>query len=53
MKVGVSTAMKGHQDHANSYKENYSFGAGFQFRSLVHHHHSVNYGGTHTTPSKV
>ena len=43
--VRVSTAVKRHHDHGNSYKGKHFIGAGLQFRGLVHYHHGRKHGG--------
>jgi hypothetical protein len=42
----VSTAVKRHLDHRNSYKEKHLTGAIYNFRGLVHFHHGRKHGGT-------
>ena len=39
------SAVKRHHDQSNTDKENHIFGAGLQFRSLIHYH----YGRKHCT----
>ena len=42
--IGLSIAMKKHHDRSNSHKGKHSTGAGFQFRSEDHCHHSGKHG---------
>ena len=42
--VRVSTAMKKHFDHSNSYKKKHLIGTGLEFRGVVHYTHGRKHG---------